>query len=44
LTKPKQSGEYRAMAMPELDVLKSAFDAGWIWAIEDTGRQDWYQG
>jgi hypothetical protein len=34
--------EYRLMAMKELGVSKSAFDAGWIWAIEDMGRQDWY--
>jgi len=42
--KPKAftKDEYRAMAMQELGVSKSAFDMGWIWAIEDTGRQDWY--
>ena len=34
--------EYRVMAMKELGVSKSAFDMGWIWAIEDSGRQDWY--
>ena len=35
--------EYRTMAMKELGVSKSAFDFGWIWAIEDLGRQDWYE-
>ena len=34
--------EYRAIVMKELGVSKSAFDFGWIWAIEDAGRQDWY--
>jgi hypothetical protein len=43
--KPKAftKDEYRMMAMQDLGVSKSAFDAGWIWAIEDTGRQDWYE-
>jgi len=35
--------EYRAMAVKELRVSKSAFDFAWIWAIKDTGRQDWYE-
>ncbi len=35
--------EYRAMAMKELGASKSAFDVGWIWAIEDAGRRDWYK-
>jgi hypothetical protein len=30
-------------AMPELGVSKSAFDFGWIEAIEQTGRHDWYE-
>jgi hypothetical protein len=30
-------------AMCELNVSKSAFDFGWIAAIEDTGRHDWYE-
>jgi hypothetical protein len=28
--------------MRELDVSKLSFDMGWIMAIEDAGRQDWY--
>ena len=34
--------QYRQMAMAELGISKSAFDHAWVWAIEDTGRQDWY--
>jgi hypothetical protein len=29
--------------MRELNVAKSAFDFGWMAAIEDTGRHDWYE-
>ena len=35
--------ELRSAAMRELNVSKSAFDFGWMAAIEDTGRQDWYE-
>jgi hypothetical protein len=35
--------ELRAAAMRELNVSKLSFDMGWIMAIEDTGRQDWYE-
>lgn len=35
--------ELRSAAMRELKVSKSAFDFGWMAAIEDTGRQDWYE-
>lgn len=29
--------------MRELDVSKLSFDLGWIMAIEDSGRHDWYE-
>jgi hypothetical protein len=35
--------ELRSAAMRELNVSKLSFDIGWIMAIEDTGRQDWYE-
>ena len=35
--------ELRATAMRELKVSKLSFDMGWIMAIEDSGRQDWYE-
>lgn len=35
--------ELRRTAMSELKVSKNAFDFGWIAAIEDTGRHDWYE-
>jgi hypothetical protein len=35
--------ELRVAAMRELNVSKNAFDFGWIAAIEDTGRHDWYE-
>jgi hypothetical protein len=35
--------ELRAAAMRELKVSKNAFDFGWMAAIEDTGRDDWYE-
>ena len=34
--------ELRVAAIRELRVSKNAFDFGWIVAIEDTGRHDWY--
>jgi hypothetical protein len=36
-------GELRSVAMCELDVSKLSFDLGWIMAIEETGRHDWYE-
>ena len=33
----------RSAAMRELNVSKLSFDMGWIMAIEDTGRHDWYE-
>src|SRR5579862_8630169 len=41
--KPLTKEELRTVAMRELKVSKNAFDFGWIAAIEDTGRQDWYE-
>jgi hypothetical protein len=35
--------ELRSAAMRELNVSKNAFDLGWMAAIEDTGRHDWYE-
>jgi len=35
--------ELRIAAMRELNVSKNAFDFGWMAAIEDTGRHDWYE-
>jgi hypothetical protein len=35
--------ELRSAAMRELKVSKNAFDFGWMAAIEDTGRHDWYE-
>ena len=35
--------ELRGAAMRELGISKNAFDVGWIAAIEDTGRRDWYE-
>jgi hypothetical protein len=35
--------ELRSAAMRELNVSKNAFNFGWMAAIEDTGRHDWYE-
>jgi hypothetical protein len=35
--------ELREAAMRELNVSKSSPDFGWMSAIEDTGRHDWYE-
>jgi hypothetical protein len=35
--------ELRNAAMRELKVSKLSFEMGWIMAIEDTGRHDWYE-
>jgi hypothetical protein len=36
--------QYRQLACAELgEISKAAFDFAWIWAIEQTGRQDWYE-
>lgn len=42
-TKPATKGELFDMAKAELDINRSNFDAGWIQAIEEMGRQDWYE-
>ena len=35
--------QYRQLACAELGpISKAAFDHAWIWSIEDSGRQDWY--
>lgn len=44
--KPKAftKDEYRQLATVDLGALtKAAFNDGWIAAIEDSGRQDWYE-
>ena len=35
--------ELRDAAIHELNVSKNSFDIGWIEAIEQTGRYDWYE-
>jgi hypothetical protein len=35
--------ELRGTAMRELKVSKNSFEFAWIDAIEETGRQDWYE-
>jgi hypothetical protein len=35
--------ELRHAAMRELKVSKNSFDFGWIEAIEQSGRHDWYE-
>jgi hypothetical protein len=35
--------ELRGAAMHELKVSKNSVDFGWIEAIEQTGRHDWYE-
>jgi hypothetical protein len=35
--------ELRSAAMRELNVSKLSFDMGWIMAIEESGRRDWYE-
>jgi hypothetical protein len=35
--------QYRQFAIAELGAIsKASFDYAWIWAIEDSNRQDWY--
>lgn len=35
--------QYRQLALAELGPISTAsFDHAWIWAIEDSGRHDWY--
>ena len=44
--KPKafKKVEYRQLAAADLGTFsKAAFDHAWIAAIEDSGRQDWYE-
>lgn len=36
--------QYREQAMAELKISKKSFDSAWVWAIEETGRHDWYHG
>lgn len=36
--------QYRQLANFELGpISKASFDDAWKWAIEDSGRQDWYK-
>jgi hypothetical protein len=35
--------ELREAAIREFKVSKNSFDSAWIDAIEETGRQDWYE-
>lgn len=46
LGKPKAftKKHYHQLALAELGpISKASFDDAWIWAIEDSGRQDWYR-
>ncbi|MBC2665374.1 hypothetical protein H7F51_07565 [Novosphingobium flavum] len=36
--------QYRDLARAEFSFSTAAFNEAWIWAIEETGRQDWYEG
>jgi hypothetical protein len=40
--KTRTKDDFCAEAMERFGVSKSAFDFGWIWAIEDTGNHHWY--
>lgn len=45
LGKPKAftKKHYHQLALAELGpISRAAFDDGWIWAIEDSQRPDWY--
>jgi predicted aminopeptidase len=44
--KPKamSKDEYRELARQEFNFATAAFNDAWIWAIEETGRHDWYEG
>lgn len=36
--------QYRQLALAELGPMaKASFNDAWIWAIEDSQRQDWYE-
>ena len=35
--------ELRGAAIRELNISKNSFDSAWIDAIEEAGRQDWYE-
>jgi hypothetical protein len=41
-SKPATKAELCTWAQANLGVSKSSFDAGWVWAIEEMGRHDWY--
>ncbi len=44
--KPKLHSKdgYRDLARQTFNFSAAAYNDAWIWAIEDTGRQDWYEG
>ena len=41
--KPATKEELFAWARQNLGASRASFDGGWIMAIEETGRQDWYE-
>lgn len=41
--KTMTKSELREMAIQELKISKSSFNHAWIAAIEETGRDDWYE-
>ncbi len=43
LPKIATKAELRDLAKQKLGVSKASFDTAWVWAIEETGRTDWYE-
>ena len=41
--KPLTKHELFDLAKREIGISRAGFDEAWIWAIEDAGRQDWYE-
>lgn len=41
--KPATKEELFAWARDNLGTSRASFDVGWIMAIEETGRHDWYE-
>lgn len=41
--KPMTKDDLFELARREIGISRAGFDEAWIWAIEETGRQDWYE-
>lgn len=41
--KPMTKNELFDLAKREIGISRAGFDEAWIWAIEETGREDWYE-